>query len=112
MKLRIAATLMALGLAACATSEVGTTFDYSAAARFKEGQSTKTEIEAALGPATTVTTSANGNSALVYQHVVGKANGFTGKAGAVGQTATFIFDKNGTLIQKTLSTIGNRSKAN
>ncbi len=94
--------LMAL-LAGCATTEVGKPFDAATAANFVEGSSTRADVEGKLGAPSSITTNSNGESMLIYQHIVGKGNGFTGKAQAVGTTAMYIFGADGRLKQKTIS---------
>lgn len=89
-------------LGGCATMEAGASFDHAAAAGFQPGQTTRAEVEAALGPPVQVTEAADGTTMLGYSHIVSRANGFTGKSAAEGRTAVFFFDAAGVLQRKSI----------
>lgn len=89
-------------LGGCATMEAGASFDHAAVAGFQPGQTTRAEVEAALGAPVQVTEAADGTTMLGYSHIVSRANGFTGKAAAEGRTAVFFFDAAGVLQRKSI----------
>lgn len=84
----------------------------AAAEGFREGATTRAEVEASLGTPQSVTTSSDGAAVLVYTHMVSRANGVTGKGQAAATTAAFRFDAKGVLQQKTLQNLDTNSKQN
>ncbi|WP_019397251.1 MULTISPECIES: hypothetical protein [unclassified Pseudoxanthomonas] len=102
MRMALVAALVC-ALAGCVTMEGGAAFDAGAAARFEPGVATRAQVEAALGPAASITQAADGSTVLAYSHIVSKANGFTGKAAAQGHSAVFVFDRAGVLVRKNIS---------
>lgn len=97
MKGWIAGAAIAAAIAGCATVESGGSFDPGVAQSFEIGVARQADVEAALGKPMSVTRNADGTAVLAYTHIVSKANGFTGRHGATGQTAVYVFDADGVL---------------
>lgn len=105
---KLAAFIALVSLIGCATMESGKPLDAMVASSFKEGVTTRTEIEAKLGQPQSVTRNANGSSVLVYVHMITKANGLTGKSGGTGHTAAYRFDPAGVLQSSSVQEVGTR----
>lgn len=97
--------------AGCATVESGPAFDRATAESFTEGTTLRQQIEAALGRPTSVTTTSDGRTILIYSHVISRANGLTGSAKADGTMASFVVDAHGVLVSKTVTTVDNTTRA-
>ena len=110
MKYSSIAFALCLALPACATVETGRRFDHAATTTLLEGTTTRQDVENTLGPATTVSTSADGSAFLVYAYAIGKGNGLTGKTQATGYSALFQFNAAGVLIRKTITETTSRAK--
>lgn len=100
---RVSLLAAALCLAGCATMESGAAFDPAVAQQFEAGQTTRAQVEAALGPPVSVTSNSDGSSVIVYTHVVSSANSFSGRSQANANTAAFRFDANGVLVSSSVS---------
>lgn len=97
-------------LTGCATTESGRRIDASASDAFVEGVATRQDIESRMGKPTSIATNSNGQTVLVYSHVVGHGNGLTGKASATATMATFVLGKDGKLLSKTTTTVDSQSR--
>lgn len=108
MSNRLIALMLAacLPLSACVTVENGHAFDSTAAANFKRGEATRSQIEATLGTPNSVTELGNGMTVVSYFYSKAKGNGFVGKTEATGDTFVYTFDANGVLRDVTHTTHG------
>lgn len=108
---RLAVLVTTLAAAsACATVESGAAFDTTRADGFQEGTATRQQIEAALGKPTSVTTTGDGRTILVYSHVISRANGLTGAGQADATVASFVVDAQGVLRSKTVTTTNHSTR--
>lgn len=110
--MRAAAPLLVflLAVGGCATMESGTDFDMATAHSFKAGESTRADIERALGPPSSVTEASDGSSMLVYVHIESEANSFSGKSSARSRSVAYTFTPDGVL--KDFTKQSNSTQAN
>lgn len=115
----IAAGVLALFLAGCASAGVKVTEDQ--AAGFKVGQSTYADVVAALGAPTTTTTASNGMRTAVYayssvqsrpQNFIPYIGPFVGGYDTQATSVAFTFDGRGVLTGTTSSQTGIGAGAN
>lgn len=77
--------------------ESGTDFDPVSAHSFKAGESTRADVERALGPPSSVTEASDGSSMLVYVHIESQANSISGKSSAESRSVAYTFSPDGVL---------------
>jgi len=91
----------ALLVAGCASMESGRAFDPAAVEALTVGATTRTQVEALLGPPAQVVENADGSTVTSYAHIVSSATAFGGGE-AKATTAAFVFDADGVLQRKVL----------
>lgn len=101
---------LAVSMSACATMESGTDFNLAAAQSFVAGETTRDEIEAALGEPYSVTEQADGSSMIVYVHTLAKGNSLSGRSSAETKSVAYLFDAAGVLTQRSIQQGGAQSR--
>jgi hypothetical protein len=91
------ALLAAFLLAGCATMDSGQKFDTSAESRLQIGVTTINDARAWFGQPGQERHHSNGDTGLIYVHMVSHANGITGKAHAQSETLAMEFGPDGKL---------------